>query len=424
MRSVRRVSNPRAALLQGLEKMKILADRGLTQAVLPPHERPDQEALRRLGFRGGDVQIIEQAAKQAPILLASCCSASAMWAANSATVSPSADTDDGRVHITPANLVSQFHRSLESSFTAAALKRIFPEDKFFAHHVPLPAGLHFSDEGAANHTRLCSEYAAAGIELFVYGRDAFDAAGAGPGVFPARQTRQASEALARLHGLHESRTVFARQNPAAIDAGVFHNDVISVGNGKVFVYHSDAFENTRGVIEELREKYLRAAQEELVAIEVASEMVTIREAVETYFFNSQIVTLPGGDMLLLAPVEAALNDRTTEALSRICTAQDNPIVAWERVDLRQSMQNGGGPACLRLRVVLSEDELRCVHKGVLYTPRLHEELAAWGDRHYRDRLAPDDLADPELLWESRASLDSLTEILGLGSIYRFQKSGA
>ena len=52
---------------------------------------------------------------------------------------------------------------------------------------------------------------------------------------------------------------------------------------------------------------------------------------------------------------------------------------------------------------------------------LHERLEGWARRHYRDRLAPADLADPQLLNESRAALDELTGILGLGSIYDFQR---
>src|SRR5207248_4434793 len=103
-----RVSNPRQAALQGLAKMKALADRGFAQAVLPPHERPDMAALRAVGFAGDDSAMLRSAAKAAPQLLAACSSAAAMWVANAATVSPSTDTADARVHFTPANLVSHF----------------------------------------------------------------------------------------------------------------------------------------------------------------------------------------------------------------------------------------------------------------------------------------------------------------------------
>src|SRR3954454_7944681 len=138
-RSKHRVSNPRAAALEGLAKMKLLASLGVRQAVLPPHERPDVGALRLLGFGGSDADVLWKARQQDPALLAGCCSASAMWAANAATVSPSADTTDGRVHFTPANLVSQVHRSLEAPTTSTILRAIFPDPDHFAHHPPLPA---------------------------------------------------------------------------------------------------------------------------------------------------------------------------------------------------------------------------------------------------------------------------------------------
>ena len=81
------------------------------------------------------------------MLAGSAWSRSSMWAANAATVTPSADSGDGRLHLTPANLLSNLHRSLEPSHTAAALRRIFSDETRFAVHAPLPAQPHFSDEG-------------------------------------------------------------------------------------------------------------------------------------------------------------------------------------------------------------------------------------------------------------------------------------
>jgi len=414
------VSNPRAALLQGLAKMKFLVDLGVKQAVLPPQERPAFQILRRLGFSSSEDQIVEKAAREAPQILASCYSASSMWAANAATVSPSADVSDERVHFTPANLISQFHRSIEPPFTAAILKRSFPSDSLFAHHDPVPRALHFSDEGAANHTRLCASYGGPGIELFVYGRTGFDRADQGPRRFPARQTLEASQAITRLHGLDPTATVFARQSPEAIDAGVFHNDVISVGNENALLYHAEAFSETKSVLEELKRKFSDICKDELVLIEVSSHEVSVQEAVDTYFFNSQLVTLSDGTMSLIAPVESKENPRTRAALERI-QADDNPITRVYFVDVRQSMKNGGGPACLRLRVVLTEGELASTHQGVMFSDGLHHSLIRWGERHYRDKLHPDDLADPSLIDETRSALDELTGILNLGSIYGFQK---
>lgn len=416
------VSNPRAALFQGLEKMKLLAELGLQQAVLPPHERPDLETLRRLGFHGSDAAVLERASKEAPGLLASCYSSSGMWAANAATVSPSADTADARAHFTAANLVSQFHRSIEASFTSTILKVIFRDESAFAHHEPLPASVHLSDEGAANHTRLCGDYGRRGLEFFVYGRRAFDAGDLRPAKFPARQSFEASAAIARLHRLDPEGTVFGRQNPHAIDAGVFHNDVIAVGNGEVLLYHEHAFADPDALLDELKRKFAGLCHQELIPIEVKEHDVPAADAVGTYLFNSQLVTLPDGSMCLVAPVESEEDPGTRSLVERII-AGDNPIKSVRYVDVRQSMKNGGGPACLRLRVVLTEREKGLAHQGVFFTDALYGKLRQWGERYYRDELHLDDLADPALAEESRTALDQLTRILQLGSVYSFQKTG-
>jgi succinylarginine dihydrolase len=415
------VSNPKAAALQGLDKMKLLLDMGLVQGVLPPHERPDLKTLRRLGFHGSDAQILSTAARQSPSLLAACYSASSMWAANAATVSPSADAADGLVHFTAANLVSQFHRSIEPEFTTVLLKTIFNDERAFVHHGALPAAVHFSDEGAANHTRLCSAHQKEGIELFVYGRKSFDREDSRPRVFPARQTFEASSAIARLHRLDPSDTVFVRQNPGAIDAGVFHNDVISVGNENVFFYHSQAFADTGSVIDELKRILSDCCHTELIAIEVSEDQISVSESVKSYLFNSQLVTLPDGSMCLIAPLECAENEKTDHLLQSIIADTGNPIRRLHYVDTRQSMRNGGGPACLRLRVVLTGDEMALSHQGVYLTETLYNDLKLWANRFYRDRLHPDDLADPALADESRTALDALTQLLDLGSLYSFQK---
>jgi len=203
------ISNPKQAALQGLDKMKALADMGMTQGILAPQERPDIDALRRIGFSGTDAQVMQKAYQQASQVFLACCSASSMWTANAATVSPSADTMDKKVHFTPANLTNKFHRSLEPEITGNILKAVFPDDAYFCHHQHLPDNDHFGDEGAANHTRLCHEYGEQGVELFVYGKHGFDDAQPKPVNYPARQTIEASQAIARLHLLAPKHTVFA-----------------------------------------------------------------------------------------------------------------------------------------------------------------------------------------------------------------------
>lgn len=411
-------SNPREAALQGLAKMKALMEMGFTQGVLAPQERPDVAGLRRLGFSGSDAQVIERAAKESMPLLAASCSASSMWVANAATVSPSADTADGRVHFTAANLNCKYHRSIEHPTTSRVLGAMFADQRHFAHHAALPAVAQFGDEGAANHTRFCRSYGEAGVEFFVFGRAAFDSRFPAPQKYPARQTLEASQAVARLHGLSAEGVVFAQQNPAVIDQGVFHNDVISVGNGEVLFYHEDAFLNTEAMLAELHDK-LGHRGGRFQAICVPRSEVGVEDAVRSYLFNSQLLSRPDGSMLLIVPEECRSNERVWNYLQRLL-ADDSPIREVEVFDLKQSMQNGGGPACLRLRVALNETELAAVNPGVIMTAPLYETLTQWVDKHYRDRMSDSDLADPQLLVECRTALDELTQHLKLGAVYPFQ----
>ena len=410
------LSNPRAAALQGLAKMKALADRGFAQGVLPPQERPSLALLRRLGFGGTEAEAIARAAREAPALFSASLSASSMWTANAATVSPSADTADGRVHFTPANLASKLHRAIEPDTTGRVLKAIFPEGPRFAHHDPLPATPQLGDEGAANHTRFCPAPGAKGVEFFVYGACGFDTAAPAPRRFPARQSCEASQAVARLHGLDPARTVFAQQNPEAIDAGVFHNDVIAVGSGAVHFCHEQAFLDRESVHARLR----AAFPGELAVIEVPASRVSLADAVATYLFNSQLLARPDGTMLLVVPEECRRHEAVSAYLDELAGA-GGPIREVLSFDLRESMRNGGGPACLRLRVELTDADAAAMNRRALLDDALHARLVDWVGRHYRDRLAPGDLADPSLLTESREALEALSALLGLVAVHPFQR---
>jgi succinylarginine dihydrolase len=410
-RNASQLANPREAALQGLAKMRALAQRGLPQAVLPPHERPAVWALRELGFSGSDADVLGRAARDAPVLLSACSSAAAMWVANAATVSPSADTGDGRVHFTPANLAAHFHRALEAPTTTAILRAIFADASQFAVHDALPPTQQTGDEGAANHTRLAGDR---GVELFVYGRRGYGP-GPGPRKFPARQTLEASVAVARRHGT--SRCVFAQQNPAAIDAGVFHNDVVAVGHENVMLCHERAWLDQNAVLADLAS----AVGPSFTPIVVREGEVSLDEAVATYLFNSQLVTRPEGGLLLVATAECRESATVAAYLDRL-VASGGPIREVATFDLRQSMRNGGGPACLRLRVGLTANERGAIGANVFLDDALAEALDTWIRKHYRDRLAPADLADPSLLDESRCALDELSQMLCLGSVYLFQRN--
>ena len=408
-------SNPRAAVLQGLDKMKRLADLGLPQYVLPPHERPNIAFLRSLGFTGSDARVLEQAWKDAPSFAAAACSASPMWAANAATVTPSADSADGRVHFTPANLVTNLHRSLEHRQTTRALDALFPDPERFAVHDALPSVAHLADEGAANHVRLCADHGQAGVNLLVWGREAYEP---WSGPYPARQTREASEAIARRHGA--SGAVLARQSRAAIAGGTFHNDVVCVGALDTLFHHDLAFEDTAGTHAAIR---AAATGFDPIFVEVSSADLPLADAISSYLFNSMLVSLPGEDRLtLICPTETRDNARS-HAVAQSLVTSNGPVGRVEYVDVRQSMRNGGGPACLRLRVVLTEAEQAATNPAMRMTDALHARLSQWGSTHYRDSLTPADLADPALLDESRQALDELTSILALGSsFYPFQRT--
>ncbi|MCW7539757.1 N-succinylarginine dihydrolase [Aquabacterium sp. A7-Y] len=415
MRNREAVSNPRQAALQGLDKMLALADRGVPQGVLPPLARPNLALLRQLGFGGEDAAVVARAAREEPRLLAAAYSASAMWTANAATVSPSADTTDGRVHFTPANLYAKLHRAQEHADTARSLRAVFGNSQRFAVHDALPAGGAFGDEGAANHTRFATAHGSPGVELFVYGRSEFDAAVAAPRVHAARQTVEASRAVARLHGLHEARVVYVQQNPAAIDAGVFHNDVIAVGNLDTLLYHEDAFADEAAAMDRLASACAEVGVT-LRPVRIARGQMSVDDAVASYLFNSQLLARGDGRMLLVVPQECREHERVSRVLDEL-VASGGPIAEVQSFDLRQSMRNGGGPACLRLRVVLTEAERAALRGRVLMTAELHRDLSDWVRRHYRDRLAAEDLADPRLIGEVRAALAELQQILELPGLY-------
>lgn len=412
------VANPRAAAIEGLAKMKFVSELGVGQAVLPPLFRPRIRLLHDLGFRGSPEKMIESAGKSDPILLAACYSASSMWTANAATVSPSHDCADDKLHLTPANLSTLLHRSIEAESTARTLRSIFSDGRYFEVHAPLFPCQTLTDEGAANHTRLTANTGSTGIETFVYGRAALadasspnDSKGQ-PKKYPARQTLESCQAIARMHQLDPENVFFIQQNPDAIDAGVFHNDVISVGNGNVLLCHEMAFVDQKNVLAELGDRFETVFGQPLVTVEILEKELSLSDTVSSYLFNSQLLSRPDGKMTLVCPADCRDNAAAHACTQRI-VEEDNPIDQVEFLNLRQSMNNGGGPACLRLRVAMTEDQVSSMHSGVLFTDKLHQALTQWVEKHYRDELAPDDLRDPKLVDENYTAFEDLSTILQL-----------
>lgn len=416
-RNAKNTSQPKLAALQGLEKMRTLIKLGYKQGFMLPQQRPNLTCLRALGFTGTDKEVITSVASSNPELLSMVYSASSMWAANASTVTPSLDSNDGKVHFTPANLVTTSHRAIEHTETQKSLKAIFNNEDFFTVHSALPSMERFADEGAANHTRLCTNYDTSGIGLFVYGRDRNT--DLSKLQFPARQTFEACEALARQHTLKSGHGVFLQQSNTAINAGAFHNDVVAVGNGPVLFYHQDAYEaqSQKQAFEKL------SAAMAFQAIEVPSEKVSLNDAITSYLFNSQLLASPTGDMnemRLIAPTECYDNLAVRQYLSELTQDLSQPIRHVEYVDVRQSMSNGGGPACLRLRVALNQQELAAVNQAFILDDEKIDALKACVEKHYRDELSPEDLLDPEFMNECFVALNALTEVIGIQNFYDFQ----
>ena len=380
-------SFPRAAALQGVAKMRGNMERGLAQGFLLPLPRPNFGLLDGLAVD----------ARTDRALLAAAWSASSMWTANAATVSPAPDTADGRCHLTPANLVTMLHRGQEWRDTQAQLKIAFGDERHFKVHDAVPPS--FGDEGAANHMRLAESHDAPGVEVFVYGKPG--------GRFPARQHEQASRAVARLHGLDPRRCVFIEQNPAAIEAGAFHNDVVAVANESVLFAHEEAFADREDAYEAML-----AVFPDLHAIEVPASAVSLEEAIRTYLFNAQLVTLPEGGMALVVPDECQKSPNVWAWCENMLAA-NGPIRQVIPVDVRQSMANGGGPACLRLRVVADP---ATVDARFLLDEAKAQRIEAVVAEMWPERIEPDDIGSDRLARTVIEAREALLSVLSLDEL--------
>ena len=386
-------SFPRAAALQGLAKMRGNLALGLAQGFFVPLPRPNPGLLAALGEPND------------PHLIAAAWSASAMWTANAATVSPAPDTADGLCHLTPANLVTMPHRAQEWPDTARQLALAFADSAHFALHAPVPPS--FGDEGAANHMRMGLSHHTQGLEIFVYGRPG--------GAFPARQHEQASRAVARLHGLNPAQVLFVEQSPHAIAAGAFHNDVVAVANERVLFVHEQAFADPEGTY-----AAIRSILPEAEIVVVPASAISMTEAIRSYLFNAQLVTLPapgpgagaGGEMALVIPLEA-WETPSVRAWLDAMLASNGPIRRVVPVDVRQSMANGGGPACLRLRVVADPDT---IDPRFLLDERRADTIERIVAAHWPAQIDPGDLGHTTLAGTVIAARSALLEALDLAEL--------
>lgn len=409
-------SSPRAAAFQGLDKMAAVARRGVPQFVLPPHSRPDLATLERLGFgaetggagmtASGDAtpDMLARAAAESPPLLSAVMSCSGMWMANAATVAASWDSPAGRPAVTIANLVSSLHRAGEAAETLADLRKLLPRRTVV--HAPLPGGYPIRDEGAANHMRLVgrpqdhrrssSTARPPGLHLFVYGDG-----DPGPQRLPPRQSREASRAVARLHRLPSENVFFLKQHPDAIDAGAFHNDVVAASHGELMIFHEWAFFDPEPTLSRLAERFRDCWGAEPRLLRVTADELPLDEAVACYLFNSQIVSPPDDRLppIIICPAEAGQSRRARPLIDR--WVREGIFSEALFLPLDQSMSGGGGPACLRLRVPVTEAELADFHAPARWTEALDERLRRLIAADYPDRLSPSELADPALAAHAR-----------------------
>ena len=411
MRNMGVASRPRAAAHQALDKMATVMRLGIPQAVLPPLFRPDLDFLKQCGFNGTPEQIISQCAQDDPYLLSLAGSCAFTWTANCATVIPSCDSNDQRCHLVPANLFTTPHRSLEGHARAQMLRRLFTNSDHFVVHDPLPMSAALADEGAANHHRCHGENGEV-CHVFVHSKAHGMPLALRSQKFPARQSKEAQLSICRVGQLKPGISLLMTQHPKAIDSGAFHNDVVFAGGGSHVLLHESALIDQQACLAAL-EKQIPGLHIHVVG----KRHLSLDEAVSCYLFNGQFLQSAANERVFLVPKQCQ-EKRPQRVLEKLVASQF--IQRVEYLDLSESMLGGGGPACLRLRIPLTDTELAAVPQGIVLTEDKLASLKSWVDTHFRESLRLEDLADPLLFKETQTALDALTQLLQVGAIYPFQ----
>jgi succinylarginine dihydrolase len=420
-----RNSSPRLAALQGLNKARTLQEKGFPQALLPPLTRPYLQLLVQAGLLDRSelpealdhsnldqlAMAIERAAREEPALVAACFSASGMWVANWATVAPSADTLDGKVHFTVANLASNLHRSIERAEIAQVLRSIFSDNARFTVHAPLPASAAVADEGAANHMRLARAHGDRGLHLMVYGTESLRGTPQ-DGSYVGRQTRIASRCLTASNALSPDRWLLLPQSSAAISAGIFHNDVICMSNLDLVLCHERAFRDQAAT----RERVVAGAADSGVTlnwVEIPDAELSLDWVVKSYFFNSQLIRTTDGATCLVCESRLQSDELARGLIARLQNEAVIQHVVY--VDLDQSLRNGGGPACVRLRVELNDEERAAIghYRGIDPAERVWDRLETIVRSLYRDEWVPDTVPSGPVLRECFEATFQIRECLGL-----------
>lgn len=460
-------SSPKRAALESLAKMSLLLKLGVEVLFMPPQLRPNGAFLSDMGFRGSLMEQLQRAYNDAPTLFLASLSSSFMWTANAATITASCDSQNGKVHITPANLLSQIHRATETATVARFFETYIASENVIVHP-PLPAP--FADEGAANLIRL-EDSDGQGHYLFAYGRSLVETL-AQPQKFPARQTREACEAIVRRHGLSPNRVQYVQQHPDAIDAGVFHQDVVAFGHQGTLVAHERAYgplcsaspnkegerffqgasplephQGTRSL--EIPKGALPLGTPEgasllgsrgqgaapqgepegaalgsdlpfpgeglgmgprmvsttarhpntllgpgFKTVEIPEKEIPLADLVASYLCNGQIITDRDQRRIFLAPARCQHIPTVTQWLNQNITRFADDL---RYIPVEESLKNGGGPACLRLRMPVTAQEYQQIHPAIKLTPAKIEQLEHLVNSLYPDRFHPTDILEEACL---------------------------
>ena len=408
-------SSPRAAALESLSKMEILLDRDIPVAVYLPQPRLCWRSLRRLGFHGSKEELLAQASKtEHSIWLRRCSSSSNMWAANAATIIPSNDSLDEQTHIIIANLSAMYHRSIEAPYTTAYFEEVFASHRDIQIHEALAAHSELGDEGAANHTRLSID--STFLHLFAYGKltDTVGTTTSKSKPFPARQAFEASSAVARLGQLKEDNALFLKQSEYGIRSGAFHTDVLAVGAAHVFLMHEAAFEDLDSSIQKIKAKL-----PELHIVCATEKELPIKNAVAAYPFNSQLIKISEKQFLLIAPEESETDPFCRRFLERC----QHDLAQKAQIDLeliytslKQSMSNGGGPACLRLRLLLPEKTIEKLKNTVLLDHSKLAQLRQIVQNRYPSRFTIAQLSDALVHDYNAETIDEICSLFAVNSL--------
>ncbi len=233
-----------------------------------------------------------------------------------------------------------------------------------------------------------------GFHVFVYG-DADNSPR--PSRHLARQTLAACQAVARLHRLDPARTFFLQQHPAAIDAGVFHNDVIATSHKNLLLMHEQAFLNAEPELARLASAFEQATGTALQVVMVRQEQLSLEDAVKSYLFNSQLLT-PSGDGSAMTMICAAQCERMPQVRDLIdgwIALSSHPISDVRYVSLDQSMSGGAAPRLFAIAIALPASAIDRFAPSYRLTAHRAAQLAELITDFYPSELTWETLASPE-----------------------------